>query len=170
MDTISMAMSGKRPPLGRKPKFQEPSSSITVTLPDRILQKISLIDTDRAKGIVKCVENTLSEHKKSHVNVLKISDKEGILTVGPCNILNNIPHIKLIEISPLHYIISKPVGTPIETIEIALIDMIEKISTDQHEEKDMLMKIRNYIKMHREKNSLQTREIILLDIPEETKK
>lgn len=165
-----MAMSGKRSPLGRKPKFQEPSSSITITLPDRILKKISTIDTDRAKGIVKCVENTLAENKKSHVNVLKISDKEGILTVGPCKLLNDIPHIKLIEISPLHYIISKPVGTPIETIEIALIDMIEKISAEQHEERDILMKIRNHIKMHREKDSLQTREIILLDIPKELDK
>ena len=162
-----MAMSGKRSPLGRKPKFQEPSSSITITLPDRILQKISTIDADRAKGIVKCVENTLAENKKSNVNVLKISDKEGILTVGPCSLLNTIPHLKLIEISPLHYMISKPAGTPIEMIEIALIDMIEKISPEQHEEKDMLMKIRNYIKTHRENDSLQTREIILLNIPEE---
>ena len=47
--------------------------------------------------------------------------------------------------------------------------MIEKISADQHEEKDMLMKIRNYIKTHRENDSLQTREIILLNIPEENK-
>lgn len=90
--------------------------------------------------------------------------------MGPCKLLNDIPHIKLIEISPLHYIISKPVGTPIETIEIALIDMIEKISAEQHEERDILMKIRNHIKMHREKDSLQTREIILLDIPKELDK
>lgn len=169
MDIINMAMSGKRSALGRKPKFQEPSSSITITLPDRILQKISTIDADRAKGIVKCVENTLGEHTKSNVNVLKISDKEGILTVGPCSLLNTIPHLKLIEIAPLHYMISKPVGTPIEMIEIALIDMIEKISPEQHEEKDMLITIRNYIKTHRENDSLQTREIILLNIAEEAK-
>ncbi len=128
-----------------------------------------MVDADRAKGIVKCVENTLAENKNGNVNVLKISDKEGILTVGPCNILNTIPHLKLIEISPLHYMISKPAGTPIEMIEIALIDMIEKISPEQHEEKDMLMKIRNYIKTHRENDSLQTREIILLNIAEEGK-
>lgn len=167
MDTINMATGSKRSPLGRKPKFQEPSSSITITLPDRILQKISMVDADRAKGIVKCVENTLAENKKSNVNVLKISDKEGILTVGPCSLLKTIPHLKLIEISPLHYMISKPAGTPIEMIEIALIDMIEKISPEQHEEKDMLVKIRNYIKTHRENDSLQTREIILLNIAEE---
>ena len=164
---INMAMSGKRSDLGRKPKFQEPSSSITITLPDRILQQLSMVDADRAKGIVKCVENTLAENKKSNVSVLKISEKEGLLTVGPCSLLNTIPHIKLIEISPLHYIISKPVGIPIETIEIGLIDMIEKISQEQHEEKEMLMKIRTYLKTHRESDSLQTREIILLNIPEE---
>lgn len=126
-----------------------------------------MVDADRAKGIVKCVENTLDENKKNNVNVLKISDKEGILTVGPCSLLNSIPHIKLIEISPLHYIISKPVGIPIEMIEIALIDVIETIRPDQQDEKDTLMKIRTYLKMHRESDSLQTREIILLDIPEE---
>ena len=164
MDTISMATSGKRSPLGRKPKFQEPSSSITLTLPDRILQKLSRVDADRAKGIVKCVENTLAENKTSSVNVLKISDKEGILTVGPCSLLNAIPHLQLIEIAPMRYIISKPTGMPIETIEIALIDMLETITGDQEEEKNMLMKIRNYLKLHRENDSLQTREIILLNI------
>lgn len=128
-----------------------------------------MVDTDRAKGIVKCVENTLAAKRKNSVNVLKISDKEGVLTVGPCNILNNIPQIKLIEISPLHYIISKPVGTPVEMIEIALIDLIEKISDDQYEEKETLMNIRNYLKRHRETNSLQTREILLLNIQEEVK-
>lgn len=165
-----MAMSAKRSPLGRKPKFQEPSSSITITLPDRILQQLHLIDTDRAKGIVKCVENTLTSHNTSRVKVLKISDKEGILTVGPCTILNNIPHIKLIEIAPFRYIISKPAGTPIETIEIALIDMIEQTNGDQQEERDMLIKIRNYIKKHRENDSLQTREIMLLNVHEEADK
>lgn len=162
-----MAMSAKRSNLGRKPKFQEPSSSITITLPDRILQQLNRVDTDRAKGIVKCVENTLSTNLENTVKVLKISDKEGILTVGPCNILSDIPHIKLIEISPLHYIISKPSGTPVEMIEIALIDLIEKVSDDQREEKEMLMNIRNHLKSHRKNDSLQTMEIILLNVEKE---
>ncbi len=162
MGRVSMAMSSKRSHLGRKPKFQEPSSSITITLPDRILQQLTRVDTDRAKGIVKCVENTLATRRENSIHVLKFSDKEGVLTVGPCQILNKIPQLKLIEISPLHYILSKPVGMPIEMIEIALIDLMENISDDQCEEKKMLLNIRNYLKKYREKDSLQTREIILV--------
>lgn len=167
MDKISMATHTKRSNLGRKPKFQEPSSSITITLPDRILQQLNMIDTDRAKGIVKCVENTLSTDNDNKLKILKISESEGLLTIGPCNILKNIPYLKLIEISPLHYIISKPVGTTFEMIEIAIIDLIEKVGDDQAEEKEILVNIRNHLKSHREKDTLQTREIILLNAQEE---
>lgn len=162
-----MSTSAKRSNLGRKPKFQEPSSSITITLPDRILQQLNMVDADRAKGIVKCVENTLSNEIDKKLKILKISEQEGVLTIGPCNILKQIPHIKLIEISPLHYIVSKPVGTTFEMIEIAIIDLLEKIGDDQAEEKEILVNIRKYLKKHREKNALQTREIILFNVQEE---
>ena len=37
---------------GRPAKFDEPSRPVTITLPDRILDRIKEIDDDRAKGIV----------------------------------------------------------------------------------------------------------------------
>ncbi len=52
-------------------------------------------------------------------------------------------------------------------IEIAIIDLLEKIGDDQAEEKEILVNIRKYLKKHREKNALQTREIILFNVQEE---
>ena len=45
---------------GRPAKFDEPSRPVTLTLPDRILERIKEIDGDRAKGIVKAVETVLA--------------------------------------------------------------------------------------------------------------
>src|SRR5690606_34115626 len=45
----------ERAPVGRPPKFREPSGPVTVTLPNRTLAQLRRIDADRAKAIVKAV-------------------------------------------------------------------------------------------------------------------
>lgn len=149
--------------LGRKPKFQEPSSSITITLPDRILQQLQTVDSDRAKAIVKCVENTLAaKSRHNDIELLAVTDKEGVMVIGPCKILENIPWIKLIEIAPFRYLVSQPVGTSIESLEIALIDILEKMPEEQSEERAMILNIRQQIKQQREMETIHTREILMM--------
>ena len=157
-----------RTTLGRKPKFKEPSSSITITLPDRILKQLQTIDADRAKAIVKCVENTLATKPRHNtIEVIEISEKEGVMVVGPCKILETIPWIKLIEIAPYRYLVSQPVGTSIESLEIALIDILEKIPEEHSEEREMLKSIRHQIKQQRKKEAIHTREILLMNMHRE---
>ena len=43
-------------PGGRPAKFDEPSRPVTMTLPDRILDRLAEIGDDRAKAVVKAVE------------------------------------------------------------------------------------------------------------------
>lgn len=102
MDKMSSSTEMNRSPLGRKPKFKEPSSSITITLPDRILKQLQTIDADRAKAIVKCVDKGLVLVKPRHNNieVIEISEKEGVMVAGPCKVLETVPWIKLIEEAP----------------------------------------------------------------------
>ena len=45
---------------GRPAKFDEPSRPVTITLPDRILERLEEIDGDRAKAVVKAVEAVLA--------------------------------------------------------------------------------------------------------------
>ena len=51
-----MASSAKKNRTGRPAKFAEPSRPVTVTLPERILDLLAAVDSDRAQAIVKTVE------------------------------------------------------------------------------------------------------------------
>ena len=53
---------------GRPAKFDEPSRPVTITLPDRILDRLKEIDADRALAIVKAVEVGVlpRSEKKAH--------------------------------------------------------------------------------------------------------
>lgn len=166
MDKMSSPTGTNRSPLGRKPKFKEPSSSITITLPDRILKQLQTIDADRAKAIVKCVDNTLGmKPRHNNIEIIQISEKEGVMVVGPCKVLESVPWIKLIEIAPCRYLVSQPIGTSIESLEIALIDILERMPEEPSEEREMLKSIRHQIKQQRENEAIHTREILLMNMP-----
>ena len=149
---------------GRPPKFDEERIPVTVTLPKRILQKISLVDTDRAKGIVKCVENVFQSSQPLHsVEIINISEGSGLIVIGPSTSLKKIPWLKLVEIAPAKFLLSVPTGTLIETLEIALMDLLEDLPVEETSEKDMLINLLDKLRKHRRKECLTKGEILFVD-------
>ena len=78
---------------GRPAKFDEPSRPITVTLPERILERLAGIDTDRAKAIVKAVDTVLDGNgaARGAVGELPIGGGESLLAVADNRFLRRIP-------------------------------------------------------------------------------
>ena len=78
---------------GRPSKFDEPSRPITVTLPDRILERLADIDGDRAKAIVKAVEAALDTPggETRPVGEMPVGSGESLLTVADNRFLRRIP-------------------------------------------------------------------------------
>jgi len=150
---------------GRPPKFQEPSTSITLTLPERILRNLADIDKDRAKAIVKCVETVLSLGNESahKVELINISEDAAVLAIGPCRSLENIPWLHLVEITPSRYILTVPTGTPMTALEVALLDLIETLPEEFGSDRETLLEIRLQLSQHRRQEQVHTREIFLLN-------
>lgn len=151
---------------GRPPKFDEPSIPVTVTLPLRTLQKLEEMDNDRGKAIVKCVDaiagTTLAGEKK--IEVVKMSEKVGMIVIGPCRRLMNIPWLRLIEISPARFLLSIPPGTAVATLEVAIIDMLENLPADELAERGVLEELRRLLSHHRRQDEMTKGEILFVDI------
>lgn len=151
---------------GRPPKFDEPSSPITVTLPSRILKQLKEIDSDRGKAIVKCVEGTttkaFSDEKK--VEIVKISDDASLIVIGRCRCLQNIPWLRLVEISPARFILSIVPGTSVTSLEVAILDLIEHKAADNDYERGLLEELRQCISHHRRQEIVTKGEILFLKL------
>lgn len=149
---------------GRPPKFDEDRTPITVTLPRRILQKIAQVDEDRAKGIVKCVENLFqSQDDSTQIEIVNISDDTGLIVVGPSKSLKKIPWLTLVEITPMRFLLSVPSGTLIETLEIAIMDLIDDLTPEDTHEMALLLELRQKLRQHRRKDSLSKGEILFVN-------
>jgi hypothetical protein len=87
---------------GRPRKFKEPSRPVTVTLPERTLDRLERIDSDRARAIVKAVDGAVEDEQGAlrRVDVIEMAPGTGLLVVPATRTLAKIPWLKMIEISP----------------------------------------------------------------------
>ncbi len=147
---------------GRPPKFDEESYPITVTLPRRIVEKLESIDPDRAKAIVKCVDSIDRQTCDSDttVNLVQISKRAWVIIVPPSQFLASIEWLQLIEISPLRFLLAIPTGTPVESLEIAIMDHLEHSS--ESAEKGLLVDLRQKLSLYRRMKGLTKGEILYI--------
>ena len=112
---------------GRPAKFDEPSRPITVTLPERILERLAGIDTDRAKAIVKAVDTVLDGDgtARGAVGELPIGGGESLLAVADNRFLRRIPWLTMIEVAPGRHLLSLKDGATVEKLEVTLQDILD---------------------------------------------
>ncbi len=154
------------PRAGRPPKFDEPSGPVTVTLPDRTLDQLRRIDDDRAKAIVKAV-NAFDRDRGTapeETVVMQMAPGTGILVVPANRSLLTIPWLKMIEIAPARYLLTTLPGTPIEKIELALLDVLEDARYSTPQEVPMLQSLRDKMGGLRRGNRISQAEILFVDI------
>lgn len=127
----------------------------------RVLEEI---DSDRAKAIVKCVETvtSLGPEKRRTTEIVPIGDNSSVLIVGRCRSLERIPWLRLVEVTPSRFLLAVPAGTTIAGVEVALLDLIETLPEEEHEERDQLMELRQHLSQHRRQEQVNTLEIFLL--------
>lgn len=151
---------------GRPPKFNEPSGPVTVTLPDRTLEQLRRIDDDRARAIVKAVD-AFAGHQAAtpeETVVVEMAQGTGILVVPANRSLLTIPWLKMIEIAPGRYLLTTLPGTPIEKIELALLDVLEEARQSMPQEVPMLESLRAQMGRLRRGNRISRAEILFVDV------
>ncbi len=149
---------------GRPAKFAEPSRPVTMTLPDRILARLSGIDDDRAKAVVKAVEAALGGAAGSAGSIaeLPVASDESLLTVPRCRALAAIPWVRLVEISPGRNLISLRDDISVEQLEVALEDALDAKDGAGEAERRILRTLLEKVRTPRRNRSVRTEQILVV--------
>lgn len=150
---------------GRPRKFQESSRPITITLPDRTLNLLTSVDSDRAQAIVKATDwATRTNHKKAKpVEVVEVQKGYALIVVGPSQCLRRIPWLQLAEIAPARFLLVIPSGTPVETLEVSILDMLDGLTDDEEYERLLLNDLRQCLIKQRRNQKMSKAELLLID-------
>ncbi len=148
---------------GRPPKFAEPSRPVLVTLPERVLNLLAAVDSDRAKAIAKLAEtslriNTLTEP----VTTVQIAKGKSIILVNNSEPLKRLPWLRLIETAPARFLISIRTGTSIEMMELGIRDLLEDLPKEKSRDRVMLDTLLRIIRRSRTTDTAMKEEILFI--------
>lgn len=151
---------------GRPPKFNEPRRPITVTLPDRILRQLDALDSDRAQAIVKVTEAVVGRDQSNPKNVelVEVAPGKALLIVGPCASLRRIEWLQLVETAPGRNMLIIPSGTGVDSLEVAILDLLEHALPIDADERSLLVELRNQLGSLRREQRISKGEIIFFDM------
>lgn len=149
---------------GRPRKYDEPSRPITLTLPDRTLKLLESIDADRGKAIVKAVDRCAGPAggKKPSVEIVRVNPASGLIVVGPSKALRRIPWLSLVEIAPSRYLLSVPSGTAVDSLEIALVDLLDDLPSQDAHEAELLQSLLDQIRSLRRSQRVTKGELLFV--------
>jgi hypothetical protein len=146
---------------GRPPKFDEPRRPVTVTLPERTIARLAAVDADRATAIVKLVDSLVpagNGHKL--VDVVEVAPGAAIILVPPNRSLRRIPWLRLAELSPGRHLVTILPGTPIDSLEIAILDLLESLPKGEGYERPILEELRRLIGTGRREQKITKYEML----------
>ena len=148
---------------GRPPKFRGPRRPVTVTLPEGTLARLASVDPDRARAIVKVTDAAmpLRANRQNQVDLVEISPGLAIIIVGPSQLLQKIKWLRLVEVAPMRFLLSIPLGTSIDTLELSILELLEEATQDG--EHSLLTQLRDLIRRLRRGGRLSKAELLLVD-------
>jgi hypothetical protein len=148
---------------GRPPKFQQRGRPITVTLPDTTLARLAAIDPDRSRAIVKaaeCAFMTDGETAKLP-ELVEVSPGVCVILVGPSAALRKIEWLRLMEIAPSRFLLVIPTGTSIDSLELAVIDLLDNLDTGDWD-RAVLQRLRELVAKLRRGSEVSKAELLLI--------
>jgi len=147
------------------PKSDDPKRVITLALTEKILHMLETFDQDINQAITKVI-NIASQRtipKGSSFEVIKVAPHKSIFIVGSGTLLSRIHWVKLVEVAPGRNLITIPSGTSIEALEIAILELIESIPSDETVNQTLLKEFHKYVGRLRRYNKMSRAEIMMVD-------
>ena len=150
---------------GRPPKFSESRRPVTVTLPESTLARLAAINPDRAQAIVKAVGAAapLNAKHQKQVELVEVSPGVGIILVGPSRYFKRIKWLRLVEIAPMRYLLTIPSGTAVDSLELAIVDLLENVKSLDERERSILEQLRDLMRTLRVGDKLYKAELLFID-------
>ena len=147
------------------PNPDEPKRMIKIELPAKSVRWLETIDKDLARAIVKLTDAGVQRAllKGSSYEIVEVAPRKSVIIVGSDTQLSKIPWLKLVEIAPGRNLIAIPSGTSLESLEVTILDLIENVPSDDHEERAFLEEFRKYVGRLRRSRKITKVEILVVD-------
>jgi hypothetical protein len=153
-----------KPARGRPRKYGRPSRAVTFTLPEDVLSRLSVIDTDVGRAIVSLVEHQRRPQSPAvrHAEIARYGN-HAVIVVNPANVLKRLPGVELVPIGNGRALISLGGSHSIVHLELAVRDALEAGSLS-HAERDTLEALAAVLRRARLTRgvSIEQRTIIVL--------
>jgi hypothetical protein len=164
-------MPEKRISSGRPPKFEEARRPITVTLPERTLRQLAVIHADRARAIVKVAAAAIGckSGNRPLVEIVEAYPGRAMIIVGPSKYLREIDFLEQVEIAPSRFLLVIPTGTAIDSLELAVADMLEHLPPEDAYEHELLTELYQVLRHRRRQQDVSKAEILLIRTGKQTK-
>ena len=137
---------------------------VTVTLPESTLERLAVLDSDRSRAIVKATESAIPRdaERGQLPELVEVAPGVRVILVGPSRCLREIEWLRMIEIAPSRFLLILPSGTSIESLELALIDLMEKTGTEDVWETAVMQGLRKLLGSLRRNSELSKAELLLI--------
>jgi hypothetical protein len=147
------------------PKNNDPERIVTIALQEKTLNVLESYDQDLAQAIMKMTDQAIQRAfpKGSSYEIVKVAPRKSVFIVGSNTQLSKIRWLKLIEIAPGRNLITIPTGTSLESLEVAILELIENMSSDKVMDQTLLKEFCKYVGRLRRNNKMSTVEILLVD-------
>jgi hypothetical protein len=137
---------------------------MTVTLPERTLARLAAIDSDRAKAIVKAADAMpCGEETRKLPELVEVAPGVSVILVGPSDSLQRIKWLRMIEIAPSRFLLVIPSGTSIDSLELAVIDLLENLELHEEWDRAVLQHLRTLFGSLRRGSELSKAEVLLIN-------
>lgn len=155
-------------PENPSPKTDEPKRVVTIALPEKTLSVLETYDQDLAQAIVKVTDRAIQRGfpNGSSYEVVNVAPRKSVFIVGSNTQLAKIRWLKLVEIAPGRNLITIPSGTSLESVEIAILELIENVPSDEATERSLLEEFCKYVGRLRRYNKMSRAEIMIVDTDE----
>lgn len=149
---------------GRPPKFRERGRPVTVTLPDATLARLAAIDPDRSRAIVRATDAAFQSAGESPQlpELVEVAPGLSIILVGPSAALRKIEWLRLMEIAPSRFLLIIPSGTSIDSLELAVIDLLDNLAPSDLWERAVIQRLRELIGKLRRGAEVSKAELLLI--------
>src|SRR6185436_16436456 len=108
---------------GRPPKYGRPSRAVTVTLPEDVLARLSAVDADLGRAIVKLAERN-GTPRVSRVRPAELATygKHAVIIVNPAKALKRLAGVQLVPVGDGRALISLDRPHSIPQLELSVRD------------------------------------------------
>ena len=105
----------------------------------------------------------LDSKREMQVDLVEVSPGLAIIIVGPSQLLQRIEWLRLVEVAPMRFLLSIPPGTSIDSLELAVIELLEDTKPYDDREGSLLSQLRDLIRTLRRRGELSKAEMLFVD-------